>query len=73
MAAYEFWRFVFAQGVVAKAAESLIDFPPMQPGSSFNMSAVKAEIDEAIAARGAGTSESHGPRSARGRNRGQFA
>jgi hypothetical protein len=54
LAAYEFWRFVFAQGVVAKAAESLIDFPPMQPGASFNMSAVKAEIDKAIAARGGG-------------------
>ena len=32
--AYEFWRFVFAQQVVAKAAQSLIDFPPMQPGAS---------------------------------------
>ena len=52
--AYEFWRFVFAQQVVAKAAQSLIDFPPMQPGASFNMSAVKAEIDKAIAARGVG-------------------
>jgi arylsulfatase A-like enzyme len=50
----EFWRFTFAQQVVAKAAQSLIDFPPMQPGASFNMSAVKAEIDKAIAARGVG-------------------
>jgi len=50
----EFWRFVLAQQVVAKAAQTLIDFPPMQPGASFNMSAVKAEIDKAIAARGVG-------------------
>jgi hypothetical protein len=50
----EFWRFVLAQQVVGKVAQSLIDFPPMQPGASFNMSAVKAAIDKAIAARGVG-------------------
>jgi arylsulfatase A-like enzyme len=49
--AYEFWRFVFVQQVVGKEAQSFIDFPPMQAGASFNMSAVKAEIDKAIAAR----------------------
>ena len=27
--AYEFWRFVFVQQEVAKAAQTLIDFPPM--------------------------------------------
>ena len=52
--AYEFWRFVFAQQVVGKAAQTLIDFPSMQPGASFNMSAVKAEIDKAVAARSVG-------------------
>jgi arylsulfatase A-like enzyme len=52
--AYEFWRFVFVQQVVGKAAQTLIDFPPMQAGASFNMSAVKAEIDKAIAARAVG-------------------
>jgi arylsulfatase A-like enzyme len=52
--AYEFWRFVFAQQVVAKAAQTLIDFPPMQPGASFNMSAVKEQIEKAIAARSIG-------------------
>jgi arylsulfatase A-like enzyme len=52
--AYEFWRFVFVQQVVGKAAQTLIDFPPMQGGASFNMSAVKAEIDKAIAARAVG-------------------
>src|SRR5215471_8661557 len=29
--AYEFWRFAFAQQIVGKAAQSLVDFPPMQP------------------------------------------
>jgi hypothetical protein len=52
--AYEFWRFVLAQQVVAKAAQTLIDFPPMQPGASFNMSAVKEQIEKAIAARSIG-------------------
>jgi arylsulfatase A-like enzyme len=52
--AYEFWRFVFVQQVVGKAAQTLIDFPPMQAAASFNMSAVKAEIDKAIAARAVG-------------------
>jgi arylsulfatase A-like enzyme len=52
--AFEFWRFVFVQQVVGKAAQTLIDFPPMQPGASFNMSAVKEQIDKAIAARSVG-------------------
>jgi arylsulfatase A-like enzyme len=52
--AYEFWRFVFVQKEVAKAAQTLIDFPPMQGGASFNMSTVKAAIDKAIAERAMG-------------------
>jgi arylsulfatase len=52
--AYEFWRFVFVQQEVAKAAQTLIEFPPMQAGASFNMSAVKEAIDKAIAARAVG-------------------
>jgi arylsulfatase A-like enzyme len=52
--AYEFWRFVFVQQEVAKAAQTLIEFPPMQGGASFNMSAVKAAIDKAIAERAMG-------------------
>jgi arylsulfatase len=52
--AYEFWRFVFAQQIVAQAAQSLIEFPPMQAGASFNMTAVKEQIEKAIAARAVG-------------------
>jgi arylsulfatase len=52
--AYEFWRFVFVQQEVGKAAQSLIEFPPMQAAASFNMSAVKAAIDKAIAERAMG-------------------
>jgi arylsulfatase len=48
--AFEFWRFVFVQQEVAKAAQSLVEFPPMQKGASFNMEAVKAQIQASIAA-----------------------
>jgi arylsulfatase A-like enzyme len=44
--AYEFWRFVFVQQEVAKAAQSFIEFPPMQAGASFNMAALKAELEK---------------------------
>jgi arylsulfatase len=52
--AYEFWRFVFVQQEVAKAAQTMIEFPPMQASASFNMSAIKAAIDKAIAERAMG-------------------
>jgi arylsulfatase len=52
--AYEFWRFVFVQQEVAKAAQTMIEFPPMQAAASFNMSAVKAAIDKAVAERAMG-------------------
>jgi hypothetical protein len=48
--AYEFWRFVFVQQEVAKAAQSMVEFPPMQKGASFNLEAVKSQIQAAIAA-----------------------
>ena len=44
--AYEFWRFVYVQKEVAKAAQSFLEFPPMQAGASFNMSALKAELEQ---------------------------
>jgi arylsulfatase len=45
--AFEFWRFVFVQQEVAQAAQTLIEFPPMQKGASFNMSQVKEQIQKA--------------------------
>ena len=47
---YEFWRFVFVQQEVAQEAQSFIEFPPMQKGASFNMSAVKEQIQRAMEA-----------------------
>jgi len=45
---YEFWRFVFVQQEVAKLAKTAIEYPPMQKGASFNLDAVKAQIEQAI-------------------------
>jgi arylsulfatase len=48
--AREFWRFVNVQQEVGKLATTAIDYPPMQAPASFNLSAVKAKIDEMIKA-----------------------
>jgi arylsulfatase A-like enzyme len=45
---YQFWRFVFVQQEVAKLAMTAIDYPPMQKGASFNLDAVKAQIEAAV-------------------------
>jgi arylsulfatase A-like enzyme len=47
--ATQFWRFVLVQQIVGKLAQTAVDFPPMQPGASFNLEAVKAEIQKAMA------------------------
>lgn len=52
--AYQFWRFVFVQQVVGELAKTAIDFPPMQKGASFNLEAVKAQIEAAIQAHATG-------------------
>ena len=44
--AYQFWRFVFVQQQVGKLAQTAIDFPPMQKGASFNLQALKEELDK---------------------------
>jgi arylsulfatase A-like enzyme len=45
---YEFWRFVFVQEEVARAAQTFIDFPPMQRGASFNLDSVKEQVQRAM-------------------------
>ena len=47
---YEFWRFVFVQQEVARFAETFIEFPPMQKPASFNLEAVKEQVQRAIQA-----------------------
>ena len=46
--AREFWRFVNVQQAVADLAKTAIDYPPMQAPASFNLEAVKAQIEEVI-------------------------
>jgi arylsulfatase len=43
--AREFWRFVQVQQTVGAAAQSFIDFPPMQQAASFNLAQVKEKIE----------------------------
>lgn len=49
---YEFWRFVFVQQEVGKLIKTAIDYPPMQRGASFNLDAVKAQVEAAMAHHG---------------------
>jgi hypothetical protein len=51
--AYEFWRFVFVQQEVGKAAQTFLDFPSMQKGGSFNLQALKEELDKKMASHSA--------------------
>jgi arylsulfatase len=50
--AYEFWRFVLVQQVVGQAAQTMIDFPPMQKGASFNLQQLKEELDKKMQSQG---------------------
>ena len=53
---YEFWRFVFVQQEVGKYAQTFLEYPPMQAGASFNMSALKAELAKKMEAAKGGPS-----------------
>ncbi len=46
--AREFWRFVLVQQKVATLAKTAIEFPPMQDPASFNLDAVKKQIDDMV-------------------------
>ncbi len=41
--------FQFVQQEVGKIAQTAIEYPPMQAGASFNLDAVKAAIQKAMA------------------------
>ena len=51
--AYEFWRFVFVKDEIAKEAQTFLDFPPMQKGASFNLEALKEELEKKMASQAA--------------------
>jgi len=48
--AREFWRFVVVQQTVFKLAETAVEFPPMQAPATFNLDAIKQQIQEMIKA-----------------------
>jgi arylsulfatase len=48
--AREFWRFVLVQQKVAELAKTAINYPPMQDPASFNLDAVKKQIEDMIKA-----------------------
>jgi len=48
--AREFWRFVMVQKAVGDLAQTAIEFPPMQDPASFNLDALKKQIQQAIKA-----------------------
>jgi arylsulfatase len=45
---YQFWRFQYAQREVGKLAQTALEFPPMQKGASFNLDAIKEQIQKAM-------------------------
>jgi arylsulfatase len=47
---FQFWRFVFVQQLIGKEIQTFIEFPPMQRGASFNLDAVKAEMQRKMEA-----------------------
>jgi arylsulfatase A-like enzyme len=48
--AREFWRFIMVQKAVFDLAQTAIDYPPMQAPATFNLDAVKAQIQEMMKA-----------------------
>ena len=46
--AREFWRFVEVQRLVAELAQTAVEFPPMQDPASFNLDAVKRQVEQMI-------------------------
>lgn len=47
---FEFWRFAYVQKQIASAAQSFLDYPPMQAGATFNLGALKEELERKMAA-----------------------
>jgi arylsulfatase A-like enzyme len=48
--AREFWRFVMVQQSVFKLAETAVEYPPMQAPATFNLDAIKTQIQEMMKA-----------------------
>jgi hypothetical protein len=42
----EIWRFVFVQQEIGKAGRTFLQYPPMQKGATFNLAALKEELEK---------------------------
>ena len=47
---HEMWRFQIPAQVIARYAPTLVEYPPMQAGASFNLGDLREKIQQAIAA-----------------------
>jgi arylsulfatase len=47
---YEFWRFVFVKQEIGAYAQTFLEYPPMQKGATFNLEALKAELEKKMEA-----------------------
>jgi len=47
---YEFWRFVFVKQEIARYAQTFLAYPSMQAGATFNLEALKAELEKKMEA-----------------------
>jgi hypothetical protein len=47
---HEMWRFQVPAKVIAEYVPSLVEYPPMQAGASFNLGDLKQKVEQAIAA-----------------------
>jgi hypothetical protein len=47
---HEMWRFQIPAQVIAQYLPTLIEYPPMQAGASFNVGDLKAKVEESIKA-----------------------
>jgi arylsulfatase len=47
---HEMWRFQIPGKIIAEYVPTLIAYPPMQAGASFNLGDLKAKVEQAIAA-----------------------
>jgi hypothetical protein len=43
---YQMWRFAHVQPELGKASQCFLNFPPMQAGASFNLSAMKLNKED---------------------------
>ncbi|HXX57035.1 MAG TPA: hypothetical protein VEI96_03460, partial [Thermodesulfovibrionales bacterium] len=43
---YEFWRFVFVKEEIGAYAQTFLEYPPMQRGATFNLEALKQELQK---------------------------